>query len=65
MDQHRIHIIVETLCERGCQEVNGIIERLSVGEPVDETQHLSREELDQVRRELQAIMAVYDKPCDL
>lgn len=65
MNQHRINIIVEALCERGCLEVNSIIERLSAGDAVEGTTDLSDEERRQVLLELEAIMAVYDKPCDL
>lgn len=65
MDQYRINSAVETLCARGCQQVTCIIERLEQGEAVEGTEMLSHEELDQVKRELIAIMAVYDKPCDL
>ena len=65
MDSHRIEIAVENLCARGCREVTVIIERLDHGDPVEGTEMLSREERKAVLAELRAIMAVYDKPCDL
>lgn len=65
MDLRRIEIAVEALCARGCREVNIIIERLDHGDPVDGAEMLSQEERKAVLAELRAIMAVYDKPCDL
>lgn len=63
--QARVDAAVLAICERGCSEVNGVIERLSAGKASGETVHLSKAERLSVLTELRDVMAVYDQPCDL
>ncbi len=65
MDQAKINRCVETLCQKGCSEVTRIIGMLERGEALPETTELDAAERAEVLRELKAIMAVYDRPCDI
>ena len=65
MDRQKIDTCVEALCHLGCREVTVLIEQLEAGEVVAGSEDLSPEERRVVKTELEAIMAVYDKPCDL
>ncbi len=65
MDQEKINHCVETLCNKGCREVTRTIGIMERHEPLAETAALSAEEQAAVLHELQSIMAVYDRPCDL
>ena len=64
MDQAKINRCIDVLCHRGCREVTRIIGVLEGGEPLSETDELNTAERGEVLRELKAIMAVYDRPCD-
>ena len=64
MDQAKINSSIEALCHRGCREVTRIIGVLERNEPLPETDMLNSAERGEVLRELKAIMAVYDRPCD-
>ncbi len=65
MDQAKIHHCIEVLCLKGCSEVTRIIGVLERNEAQTETDALDAEEREEVVRELRAIMAVYDRPCDI
>ena len=64
MDQAKINSCVDVLCHKGCREVNRAIAVLELNEPLPETDGLNTVECEEVLRELKAIMAVYDRPCD-
>ena len=64
MNQAKIDRCIEALCHRGCREVTRIIAVLEQNEPLPETAGLDSAEYEEVLRELKAIMAVYDRPCD-
>ena len=53
--------LVETLCESGCENVNGIIENLSRNQTSKETRDLDEQEKEMVLNELKNIMSVYDQ----
>ncbi len=53
--------IVDTICERGCAEVNHCIDALQQGKTDGLTQSLSATEQQIVLRELKCIMAVYEQ----
>lgn len=65
MDQEKINHCVEVLCNKGCREVTRTIGVMERNESLPETAVLTVEEHAAVLHELQAIMAVYDKPCDI
>lgn len=65
MDQAKINHCIEVLCQKGCREVTRIIGVLERGEVLAETDVLEAAERAEVLRELKAIMAVYDRPCDI
>jgi len=52
---------VEALCQHGCREVRRVLRRLDRGEPVAGTEGLDAEEREALRRELESVMAVYDR----
>ncbi|NNG13122.1 MAG: hypothetical protein HKM88_07725 [Halobacteria archaeon] len=56
---------IEALCQRGCDQVNGYIKALEMGEEFPEVAHLSIPERRAVLLELIAIMDVYDGACDI
>ena len=56
---------VETLCEQGCRAVLDYIEALQAGQTRPEFADLDGAERDLLRRELQAIMAIYNNRCRL
>lgn len=58
----RVEHCVEQLCDQGCERVAACIRSLEAGEPVDEVQSLSPAERQVVLRELQQIMAPYQRP---
>lgn len=65
MDQAKINRCIETLCQKGCSEVTRLIGVLERAEALAETAGLDEAERAEVLRELKAIMAVYDRPCDI
>lgn len=65
MDQAKINHCIEALCQKGCREVTRIIGVLERGDALVETAALDEAERAEVLRELKAIMAVYDRPCDI
>jgi len=65
MDHAKIHHCIEVLCLKGCREVTRIIGLLERNEALAETAALDTAERGEVLRELRAIMAVYDRPCDI
>jgi hypothetical protein len=65
MDKEKIDHCIEALCNRGCREVTRTIGIMERHETLPETAALTPEEHAAVLHELQAIMAVYDKPCDI
>jgi hypothetical protein len=60
----KVESCIEALCQRGCQQVNGYIRALEMGEEFPEVAHLSVQERRAVLLELIAIMDVYDGACD-
>lgn len=58
----RVDEAVVRICELGCARVREIIRALAQGEDVPEAAHLCAEERAALLAELQAIMAVYDRP---
>ena len=60
MRQNQIETCIESLCERGCEEVRRVIGRLESGGDVPQTAPLSPAERAAVLDELRAIMSVYD-----
>ncbi len=62
MNQKEADYAIETLCQKGCQEILRIIGRMKQGKLPPEVNTLTDEERHWVLTELQAIMAVYDHP---
>jgi len=65
MDQAKVNHCIEVLCHKGCREVTRVIGVLERNEALAETAALDTAERGEVLRELRAIMAVYDRPCDI
>ncbi len=59
LDHQRIGACVESLCEKGCREVWGVIAALERGEVLPETAPLPEPERRVVLQELKEVMAVY------
>ena len=60
MDHAKVNQHVEIACEKGCTEVNAMIEKLETGIPVPEATMLNEEEQKSLLQELKSIMAVYE-----
>ena len=58
---HHLQIVVETICQTGCQRVNEVIAILGDEGDTAETHLLSEQERSQVLAELMHIMSVYDQ----
>lgn len=56
-----VQACVDSICQRGCERVNEIIELLEAGKSVDEVCKLDHDGQKAVLRELKAIMAVYEQ----
>ncbi len=59
MDQNRVKLCVEQLCEKGCTDVLDTIIALEKNQAVAETLNLSSDEILAVLSELKSIMAIY------
>lgn len=56
--------VVEQICAQGCRVVTRKMSILAAGKGLPETAGLTGHERQRVLRELEAIMRVYDGPCD-
>lgn len=63
IDPQKVEAAVETLCQRGCIAVRGIIDDMEDCRLVPGTEDLSETERQAVLAELKAIMDVYDGTC--
>lgn len=63
MNQDKINLCVEALCELGCRTVSSIIREMEHGAPPVQTAHLDADERRAVLAELKSIMAVYGERC--
>ncbi|MCW8853628.1 MAG: hypothetical protein OQK76_02900 [Gammaproteobacteria bacterium] len=61
MNEDNISKAVEAICHQGCTSVSDIIDALENGITVEQTTHLSCDELIALLKELKAIMAIYEK----
>jgi len=59
MNQQKIILAVESVCNTGCKSVNAVIQTLESGQPIKEFENFSHEELNIVKIELKSIMAIY------
>jgi hypothetical protein len=60
MDLRLIDERVTTICELGCAQVRAVIAALRQGQEAPETRGVGADERQQILRELETIMAVYD-----
>lgn len=63
--QGLLESLSEQICQRGCRSVYRWLERVRLGESLEEIKGLSGEEISALVTELESVMAVYGKPCDL
>ncbi len=61
MNRKKIDHCIETICQKGCDEVLNLIHAMERGETPPDTAHLNPGERQAVQRELQALMAVYGR----
>lgn len=52
---------IETLCGKGCADVNQLLERARNGTQIEELAEFSHAEIKQILDELEQIMSVYEK----
>lgn len=62
-DQYRLEARLESLCEKGCRQVQRDIDALERGEDLRETRDLRANDRDWLLRELKQVMAVYSDRC--
>jgi hypothetical protein len=60
MDQQQIEARVTLICECGCVRVREVIVALQQGAATPETEIMSAAERQEILRQLQSIMAIYD-----
>ena len=65
MSDRKVEQAVEKICELGCIKVNTVISDLSSNKISDLTRSFSSSQRKAILKELDEIMAVYDKPCNL
>ncbi len=65
VDRLKIEQCVESLCQNGCAAVYATITAMEKNLDGVPLPGLSTEEKQMVLQELQAIMSVYDQPCDI
>ena len=63
LDHRRVEQCVEKLCHKGCRAVWSDIDALESGKRLVETRGLTPAEIQEVVRELKAVMAVYEGTC--
>ena len=63
LQQPRLEVRVESICELGCRRVWDAIDRLEQGEDLPETTDLSGSERAWVLAELKTVMSVYGERC--
>ncbi|MCK5394937.1 MAG: hypothetical protein KAJ32_03045 [Gammaproteobacteria bacterium] len=51
---------IETLCEKGCSQVNDLLKNAKNGNKLEELSDFNGSEIDQIVDELSQIMSVYD-----
>lgn len=59
MDQNRVQLCVEKLCQKGCKDVLETIQTPEHHQAVTETLSLSSDEVQRVLTELKSIMDIY------
>ena len=59
MDQNRVQLCIEQICQKGCTDVLETISTLEQDQAVAETLNLNRDETQAVLSELKKIMAIY------
>lgn len=65
MTDVKVEQAIENICELGCQEVSKVIEQLSAQKSSDLTESFNYFQRQAILNELNQIMSVYDKPCNL
>jgi len=60
MDETSWDQLLESLCQRGCTEVTQLIQQLKQGELPTELQKLTKQQQQQLEKELSEVMQVYD-----
>lgn len=65
MTDLKVEQAIENICELGCQKVSQVIEDLSTQQPSDLTEAFNYFQRQAILNELNDIMSVYDKPCNL
>jgi hypothetical protein len=63
MDDQKIALCVEAICNKGCQMVRQDIRLLEAGDTIPEVDMLDGDECRLVLQELKSIMAVYGDSC--
>lgn len=57
--------VVDTICKRGCRQVNKVICNLEAGESVPDLRGYTPSEINLIKDELKAIMSVYQQKSSL
>ncbi len=65
MTDIKVEQAIENICELGCQEVTKVIQELSTQQSSDLTESFNYFQRQAILNELNEIMSVYDKPCNL
>lgn len=60
MNQHKVALAVESICNTGCNSVYAIIELLETGNKAEGFEDFSEAEIIALKNELKAIMDVYN-----
>ncbi len=60
MDQKKVNLAIESICNTGCTSVSAIIHTLESGNIVNGVESFSAAEINLLKNELKSIMVVYD-----
>ncbi len=60
MNEQKVNLAVEAICNSGCRSVNAIIHTLESGHVVDGIEDFNEDEINTLTQELKAIMSVYE-----
>ena len=57
----KVSATIEAICERGCSQVNQLLETAKSGHKVDELSEFSEAEIQYIIRKLDQVMAIYNR----
>ena len=60
MNQEKVFLLIETICNMGCTTVNATIHTIESGNTFEGTKDFNEAEITTLVKELKAIMSIYE-----